>query len=70
MGEVHDLFPGLKVDEGSNKARAERCMSRIIEVLEEENCNIVPDFRLSGMTMSVGITVVAKPYGVPETSLN
>jgi len=70
MGEVHDLFPGLKVDEETDKARAERCMDRISEVLKEENCNIVPDFRFIGMTMSAGITIVAKPYEVPETSLN
>ena len=70
MGEVHDLFPGIKASGETDKVRADRCMSRIIEVLKEENCGVVPDFRLVGLNISAGITVIAKPYEVPATSPN
>ena len=70
MGELHDLFPGLKASGETDKARADRCMNRIIEVLKEENCAIIPDFRFIGLTMSAGITILAKPYEVPATSPN
>ena len=70
MGEVHDLFPDMKVSNENDKARAERCLSRIVEVLKEENCGILPDFRVLGLQMSSGIVVIAKSYEVPATSLN
>lgn len=70
MGELHDLFPGIKASGENDKARAERCMNRIIEVLKEENCGILPDFRFIGLTMSAGITILARPYEVPATSPN
>lgn len=70
MGELHDLFPGIKASGENDKARAERCMRKIMRDLEEDNCGIVPNFGFIGLTMSAGITVVAKPYEVPATSPN
>ena len=70
MAEVYELFPGIKAGEETDKARAERCMSRVIEVLQEENCGLLPDFRLVGATVSAGITIIAKPLDVPTTTLN
>ena len=70
MAEVVDLFPGLKASGETDKARAERCMKKIIEDLKEDNCVIVPNFGFVGLSMSAGITVIAKPYGVPATSPN
>ena len=70
MAEIHDLFPGMKADGKGDKERATRCMSRIIEVLKEENCGMVPDFRITGANLSSGIIVIAKSYEVPAKSLN
>ena len=69
MAEIYD-FPGMEVGGETDKERATRCMGRIIEILKEENCGIVPDFRITGAQISSGIIVVAKPYNVPATSPN
>ena len=69
MAEIYD-FPGMEVGGETDKVRAERCMKKIIGDLEEDNCGIVPDFRITGANISSGIIIVAKPYEVPATSPN
>lgn len=69
MGEVHDLFSGMVTDGETDKARADRCMERINEVLAEENCGMMPYFNRLGGNETYGVLIFAKPY-LPVTSPN
>lgn len=70
MADVYELFPGMRAGNETDKERAKRCLGKIAEALKEENCIVVPDFRIVGLEISSGIIILAKPYDVPMTTPN
>jgi hypothetical protein len=53
----------LKMIEGDDKVRAERCLQNIKVILEQYDCDIHPVVTLTPRGNSFGFNIVAQPRG-------
>jgi len=60
--QIRDLKQsGVKLIEGNDQVRSQKCLGEIDAVLESYDCTMMPEFLVSGGKVSQRIKIIAKP---------
>lgn len=59
------LTPGVKMIEGNDKVREQKCLQEIQRILGQYDCEMRPEVIISGPQIMTRVTIIAKPRVAP-----
>jgi len=65
MRRFNESLNGVKMIEGDDKVRAEKCLQEINRALAVFDCNMVPEVIISAGQVMTRVSIVAKPRVPP-----
>lgn len=59
------FMPGVKMIEGDDQVREQKCLQDILRVLKSYDCEMMPRIVFEGVTISSMVQIKAKPRVAP-----